>query len=214
MRIYYLPVAIALCMMLPGCTLWQKTSETIGLSAPDKKSGKQASSGIDPEDIQDLEFEEDAAYLTDAPIEAEAVELIEEPTPGTEIQQRQMQQAQYGFKPVYFDFDQYTIKDDQHDMLDQNFKMVRRQVRKGKTVVIEGHACHSAGSPEYNMHLSEKRAESVKKYFVEKGISPDKLKVVGRGDTMCIVPSGNREQQSPNRRVEFYVLHESHKKAA
>lgn len=52
-----------------------------------------------------------------------------------------------------------------------------------EAVVIEGHT-DRLGSQLYNQKLSEKRAESVKKYLVSKGVAADKIETIGMGKTV------------------------------
>lgn len=116
------------------------------------------------------------------------------------------EQAQYGLKTIYFDFDKFKIEDSQKAILEEDAQKIKELTDKGHTVVVEGHACRSAGSSVYNMMLSEKRSHSVIRYLVKKGIKKNKLKPVGRGFEMCVVHEGDRIQQKPNRRVEFRVI--------
>jgi outer membrane protein OmpA-like peptidoglycan-associated protein len=110
------------------------------------------------------------------------------------------------FEPIYFEFDQYRIQSDQGAILNRTLQQIQNALTQGDVLVIEGHACNSAGSAAYNVMLSEKRAVEVKKYFVKHGFNEKQIKTVGRGFEMRKVPSGNREQQAPNRRVEFYFV--------
>lgn len=115
--------------------------------------------------------------------------------------------AQYGLKTVFFEFDRYKVDDlrgDQKPVLEQDVKVAKSLCDKGYRLVVEGHACSSAGSTDYNMALSADRANAVKQYFREQGINGD-IETVGRGNAHLIVPSGNAEQQAPNRRVEIYA---------
>lgn len=115
------------------------------------------------------------------------------------------EQAKYGLKTIYFDFDKFDLRSDQYDALERDLEAIKQVTGEGKAVVIEGHAC-KVGSDAYNVILSEKRAQNVKKWLVKKGVVADKLKVVGRGNEMCIVEDGTREEQWPNRRVVFIVM--------
>jgi|GEM_PF-2432622 outer membrane protein OmpA-like peptidoglycan-associated protein len=117
-----------------------------------------------------------------------------------------VEQSRHGFMPIYFEFDADCMKPAQMGALENNLARAKKLVAQGKKIVIEGHACKFAGSPEYNMHLSEQRAQCVHKYFVKNGIPAAKVTVVGRGSESCLVGSGNKEQQSPNRRVEFVSI--------
>ncbi|MBA2307158.1 OmpA family protein [Candidatus Dependentiae bacterium] len=121
--------------------------------------------------------------------------------------------AQYGLKTLFFEFNKYRIEDlrpDQRPVLEHNTKMVKSLVNKGYKIGIEGHACDSAGSTEYNMMLSEDRARSVANYLKRNGITAH-LSVTGHGCAHLIVPAGTGEQQAPNRRVEIYAYPDAYK---
>jgi outer membrane protein OmpA-like peptidoglycan-associated protein len=74
------------------------------------------------------------------------------------------------------------------------------------TFSVEGYT-DSFGSFEYNLDLSQRRADSVKRYLVEAmGISPAQIQTRGYGATKFRTsPNGSIEEQSPNRRVEIVV---------
>jgi outer membrane protein OmpA-like peptidoglycan-associated protein len=111
-------------------------------------------------------------------------------------------------EPAYFEFDQYKISPQQQPVIDRNIAKIKPKIApKDAFLVVEGHACKSAGTPRYNTMLSERRAQEVKKLLVKKGIPANKIKTVGYGSEKCIVAAGNREQQAPNRRVEFRIVH-------
>ena len=115
--------------------------------------------------------------------------------------------AQYGLKTLFFEFNKYKIDDlrpDQRPVLEQDVKVVKALANKGYKISIEGHACSSAGSTEYNMMLSEDRARSVADHLKHAGVTAH-LATVGHGSEHPIVPSGTSEQQAPNRRVEIYA---------
>jgi OOP family OmpA-OmpF porin len=72
-------------------------------------------------------------------------------------------------------------------------------------VVIEGHT-DSVGTAAYNKKLSQQRAESVKKYMVEKGgIDANRLKAQGFGMDKPIASNKTKEGRQQNRRVEAAV---------
>jgi outer membrane protein OmpA-like peptidoglycan-associated protein len=74
------------------------------------------------------------------------------------------------------------------------------------TFSVDGYT-DSFGTYEYNLDLSQRRAESVKRYLVEvMGISPTQIETHGYGPTKFRAsPNGSIEEQSPNRRVEVVV---------
>ena len=69
-------------------------------------------------------------------------------------------------------------------------------------VKISGHT-DDVGSPEYNLDLSKRRAASVKRYLVEKGIAEDRIETEGYGATQPLDESGTRAARAKNRRIEF-----------
>ncbi len=63
----------------------------------------------------------------------------------------------------------------------------------------------SSGKPEYNLTLSEKRAESVKTYLIGKGLDANRFKTSGFGIADPIAPNETPEGMAKNRRVEFAI---------
>jgi OmpA-OmpF porin, OOP family len=111
------------------------------------------------------------------------------PEPGTFI-----------FRNTLFDFNKATINPALFPILDE----VAGYLKDNPDVKIEiqGHT-DSVGSAEYNMRLSEKRADSVKKYLEERGISGDRLEAKGFGLTKPIAPNDTDQNRAKNRRVEL-----------
>ncbi len=115
--------------------------------------------------------------------------------------------AKYGLKTIYFEFDKFKLDDlrpDQKPVLAHDVQVIKSLIDKGYQIIIEGHACDSAGSTSYNMMLSEKRARTIKEALEKEGIQGD-IHFVGRGCEHLVVTGGDRQQQAPNRRVEIYA---------
>jgi OOP family OmpA-OmpF porin len=70
---------------------------------------------------------------------------------------------------------------------------------------ISGHT-DNVGKPDYNKELSQKRADSVKAYFVGKGIKEDRLVSVGFGEEKPIADNKTKAGKAKNRRTEFKLL--------
>ena len=70
------------------------------------------------------------------------------------------------------------------------------------TLSIIGHT-DAIGSEAYNQSLSEKRAESVAKYFIKSGISNNRISTQGRGEKDPIAPNNTQNGRYLNRRVEL-----------
>jgi outer membrane protein OmpA-like peptidoglycan-associated protein len=81
-------------------------------------------------------------------------------------------------------------------------------------ILIEGHT-DSDGSEEYNMKLSERRAQAVKDYLKSLGVSSSRLTTKGYGETQPVADNSTAEGKQANRRVEIAVMaNENMKKAA
>ncbi len=77
-------------------------------------------------------------------------------------------------------------------------------VFKNSNVLIEGHT-DNTGSEEFNQVLSEKRAESVKKFLIEQGVAEERLKAVGYGFSRPVADNSTKEGRAKNRRVDLIV---------
>lgn len=72
-------------------------------------------------------------------------------------------------------------------------------------VELAGHT-DSIGIEEYNRELSQRRADSVRNYLIELGVSGDRLSAVGYGESKPVRSNETKEGRERNRRVEFNVL--------
>lgn len=96
---------------------------------------------------------------------------------------------------VYFGYDEATIKDSERDRLDQNAQCIEKT--KGKSVYVAGHT-DTSGTEEYNIALSERRAQSVADFLARLGVDPARMQIVPKGETE---PTGSGDDK--DRRCEF-----------
>jgi outer membrane protein OmpA-like peptidoglycan-associated protein len=75
----------------------------------------------------------------------------------------------------------------------------------GIQVRIEGHT-DNVGSASFNQILSGKRAMSVKRYLIERGIEPERLLIAGFGSSKPIADNATMQGRALNRRVEFIII--------
>jgi outer membrane protein OmpA-like peptidoglycan-associated protein len=73
----------------------------------------------------------------------------------------------------------------------------------GNRFVVAGHT-DAKGSAEYNKQLSLRRAETVKRFLVEKGIDPARLNTIGYGSDKLLAP--DHPDDPSNRRVEIRAI--------
>ncbi len=107
-------------------------------------------------------------------------------------------------EPVYFDYDRAMVRDDQKPTLRSNSKVISGN-SDWRTVVIEGHT-DERGSEEYNLSLGERRANAVKQYLVNLGVSGARLDTVSFGETKPAVQGHDESAWRWNRRSEFRVV--------
>lgn len=81
---------------------------------------------------------------------------------------------------------------------------VARLMKKFPTASLEvqGHT-DNTGTDEYNMNLSQRRAQTVVDYLVKRGVEESRLRAVGYGNTMPIASNNSKEGRQINRRVEM-----------
>jgi OOP family OmpA-OmpF porin len=108
---------------------------------------------------------------------------------------------------INFDFDKSNIKAEFRPVLDEAAQILKDN--PSIRVTIEGHT-DSIGTDAYNQRLSQRRANSVKRYLVDRGVEADRLETVGRGEKEPVAPNtqdgrDNPEGRAMNRRAELKV---------
>jgi peptidoglycan-associated lipoprotein len=103
------------------------------------------------------------------------------------------------YDPIRFDFNEATLTPDARAKLDRLADCLKRQNAR---VGLEGHA-DERGTEEYNLQLSNRRAEAVKRYLVTLGVPGQRLQTIGYGETRPAVDGHSEDAWSANRRVEF-----------
>jgi outer membrane protein OmpA-like peptidoglycan-associated protein len=104
---------------------------------------------------------------------------------------------------IFFDWDKATLKPESFPELNRIVTMMTE--KPTMQVEIAGHT-DSTGPDNYNMALSERRAKSVGKYLVEKGVTVERISVVFFGETKLIDLTNTKAGNAKNRRVEFKIL--------
>ena len=107
------------------------------------------------------------------------------------------------FEMILFDFDRFELRHQYHAVLDEIALMLSTD--RETNIEIKGHT-DNVGTAEYNQRLSEKRAETVKNYLVQKGVEKDRLFPVGFGYTINQASNESETGRALNRRVEMSIL--------
>ncbi|GIW45874.1 MAG: hypothetical protein KatS3mg077_3156 [Candidatus Binatia bacterium] len=104
---------------------------------------------------------------------------------------------------VNFDFNKSDIRPDSRPVLDEAAEILKAnpEVR----ISIEGHT-DAIGSDAYNEKLSVRRAEAVFRYLVNRGVAPERMEVIGYGESRPVADNTTEEGRAQNRRVELHII--------
>lgn len=110
---------------------------------------------------------------------------------------------------IYYDYDKWNIRADAAQSLDSLVDILV----KNPTIKIQlSSHTDCRGKDTYNETLSQKRAESVVQYLIQKGIAADRLTAKGYGESMpietCECTKCTEDQHQRNRRTTFKILSE------
>ena len=106
------------------------------------------------------------------------------------------------FDNLNFEFGKAEIKKDSLPYLDKLADTLLKA--KNWTIEIQGHT-DDKGSDDYNLKLSQNRADAVKKYLISKGVSADTITSKGFGESVPLVANDIDANRKKNRRVEFKI---------
>ena len=113
------------------------------------------------------------------------------------------QQLSVRINNIFFDFNEAILKPESCLELDRLYKYLNDNPEIN--VEISGHT-DNKGSDDYNITLSNSRANSVKEYLVSMGINSNRIVSKGYGKSKPVATNDTDEGRQFNRRVEFTIL--------
>lgn len=102
--------------------------------------------------------------------------------------------------PLFFETDRSDLSAEGRALLDNKLELLRRYPRLA--IQIEGH-CDDRGPDEYNLALGNRRAATVKRYLVDRGVADDRVTIVSYGEERPAVAGNAEDAWARNRRAEF-----------
>jgi len=111
------------------------------------------------------------------------------------------------FEDIYFDFDEYDIRDDAKPVLEKIASWLLKN--KSLKILVEGH-CDSRGTNEYNLALGDRRTKSTNDYLSALGIASNRIEMLSYGEEKPLCIDETEECWAKNRRAHFVVLKEAH----
>jgi peptidoglycan-associated lipoprotein len=159
----------------------------------DSKDSKKTETGLVDSQKEGIKAEVDREIVT----EKELAKVQPADTVSTE------KELPIKIKDIYFDFDQYDIREDAKPILKELAAILLKD-NKIK-VVIEGH-CDERGTNEYNLALGEKRANAVKEYLITLGVPSKRINTVSYGEEKPLCTEHTEDCWAKNRRASFVLL--------
>ncbi len=208
MHVLSVLLIIFLCVAISGCSI------TI-------QKGRRS----DMEKIESLEYEIEAMNARLAQLEQAKSDEVSELEKAKKLLEKQLKKeigakevrlemAERGLAIIFlaevlFDSGKADIKEDALKPLDKVTKVLKENL-SGRDIGIEGHTDNEPikySGWKSNWELSTARATSVLHYIVdEKGINPEKVSAIGRGQYKPVVSNDTPENRRQNRRVEIVIL--------
>jgi len=118
------------------------------------------------------------------------------------VEEKVAELRESAFETIYFDFDKSDIRADQRDRMNRNARLLNDN--KNVRIRLEGH-CDERGTNEYNMALGDRRANSVRQFLVDYGISDSRITTISYGEERPVDPGHNEDAWAKNRRCEFRI---------
>ncbi len=110
--------------------------------------------------------------------------------------------ASHPLGDAFFDYNEFTLRDDARVALADNAKWLKRW--SGTKIKIEGHA-DERGTAEYNMALGQHRAQAVQDYLISLGVPSNRIEITSLGKEAPFCTGNSESCWSQNRRGHFMV---------
>jgi len=135
----------------------------------------------------------------EAPQPAAPVQQVAPPPPAP-VPAPPVQKPDYNFSNIQFEFDSDVLRTDAYPILDK--AALQMKMDPSVKFVLKGYASEE-GTPEHNMTLSQDRANSVKIYLVNSGVSTQNITATGYGTSNPVGDNSTDDGRRLNRRVEI-----------
>lgn len=103
---------------------------------------------------------------------------------------------------IYFGFDQSSLSPEAQMILRRKAEWMNNN--PGTSIIIEGH-CDERGTTEYNLSLGDRRAESVKSFLANLGLSRSRMTTISYGEEKPLDPGHSEFAWAKNRRAHFII---------
>ncbi len=136
--------------------------------------------------------------ITDEPMQIAKV-MTQDPEQ-FDIQETELERA---LSDIFFDFDQFEIREDAGVLLKANAQLLSEKFAEAN-IVVEGHA-DQRGTQSYNLVLGERRAQAIKSFLQDLGVPGENLQIVSYGKEKPFCHDQTKTCFQENRRGHFVV---------
>ena len=173
---------ISITVIFAGCTKKPRPTPV------DTTATGPASGAINPTPLGNL-TDQSAAGLQPRPVNAGDIQEDENTIRGL-------------LKPVYFEFDQSAIKQDERKKISEAADYLKKNTQY--RLLLEGH-CDWRGTSEYNLGLGDRRAQAVRQFLQQLDVPKEKLETLSKG-ALGAAEKGTDEQMAKDRRTDIVIL--------
>ncbi len=106
---------------------------------------------------------------------------------------------------IYFNFDTAALDTTALKVINSLVALLQQQGSEKYVIAIDGYT-DVIGKEDYNLGLSQRRADKVKAAFTERGIAPERLDAKGFGQADPVANNQTEQGRQQNRRVEILLL--------
>jgi peptidoglycan-associated lipoprotein len=101
---------------------------------------------------------------------------------------------------IFFEFDSSELSAEARSILKAKAEWMARNAHLN--IIIEGH-CDNRGTTEYNLALGERRAEGVKRFMQDLGITDERIRTISFGEERPLATGDDEQAWARNRRAHF-----------
>jgi peptidoglycan-associated lipoprotein len=126
--------------------------------------------------------------------------------PSVDVSEAQIRGKEFRDVPdlqtIRFDYDSYALSDEARTTLRTNASYLKEH--PDLEILVEGH-CDDRGTLEYNLALGQKRAKSVREYYIRLGVSGKSLATLSFGEDKPMCADQTEECWATNRRASSKI---------
>lgn len=198
-------IAIASTLILSGCSNWSNTAKGAVIGT----GGGAAAGAVIGKTLGNTAAGAIAGAAVGGTVGAiigrnmdRKAEKINEELDGVTIQRVEEGIAVSFDSGILFGFDSSTLQPEARENLEKLSEILNDDDET--VLMVIGHT-DSTGDEDYNMRLSEQRAQSAADYMTSQGLSESRVETEGRGETEPIADNSTEAGQQDNRRVEVAI---------